>query len=1380
VKYFLLYKRQIFKFFKKIIYWVGLSVFVLHCLSWIMLKNIENSPEKLQAWISDQTGYQVQWQDFQYAWVRFLPEIHISQLKIFQSQQICANQCLTLDKVHIRWDPLFSLLQLKPKFEEIHISGISAYVEQLNESWVLAGFQSSDASLKNPSYHLYEFLKVFTAYQSLVIQKVNISIRGGEKLKIKGNLLADSLILMRKTSGYYLGVKGKWLSGYEVPFSGQIQLPLNLSSDGFQGRSYLNLPNIDLDSKWSDSLVFFPLVQEKLHLSGFKLNWVKGNSELWADWSKDQINQILVRPKISDLHFQLKAQPNIMFQLKQLSGVVGAQRIDKNIGSLSSWLDMATNQEKQNAGRSWLLFVQNLSVLSTNFSKGSLDRAQVTLRLNKTAQNDENWYFEAKSWPLEWLMGIKKFQNIYVDKIKIPFLQKWHQSLKQVSGDIETFSLSWSRSHQHQVKLDHWQLQLKNFAFQHTWSQGRGFDIHAHGELLKGQAKISSSRFDLSFPDYFAKQWQGQGLKGQVNWKKDPIYGWSVDTSGLHLALIEENKTVPVSAKIKLKHVGTPNSRISFNIQVKRAPISTVKTYLSSRWVPHGLEDWLKRSLKQGVVETAELYGTFPLAKTKKPQHHQFDIHGKYSNLVFSFHPDWPDATQLRGSFSWKNNAIDVNLKQGNFLGNSLTGARVKTSKPWAKNNDFLLTLASQAKAKNALAILQKTPLKMVLPRWVEPIQATGMIGLDLKLDLKNIPEHLSLGGFVNLKPQQASFASLPLDLSLENLNGELSVDFETMRPSKGRVQGLSFGRPIVLDVIKDDIPDQTTMKIQGGIAVESLYAVTKQPILYWLSGVWPYEMEWHWSTLGHKWHIYSQSQGLNSLLPPPFTKQDSDIFAFDLKIDWPRQGPIVSENRLKIENYPDIALNVQANEQGLENASLMIGEQLNQRMVSLTEKANKNGARLSIVGDLPKVQLQPWIDWIAAYQQVTDHSSINPYSSQALLRPNFFAKYPLMSDLNIDALVLGQVHLPAFHLDAQSSAKAWDLRMQAPWINAQVQMPSTYLDAKNSLTKPPIQVKIKRLDWQKSMLVSSDVSSDNPRYFDPRVLPSLNLELESLNIHDKAFGSFKIQAKKVEQGLSMAPVYWYGPSFSVAGNVLWRMQDLGVVSDYELSIVSPELSKSVQWLGYEKSIEGGPLQLVVKGQNPGSLLDATMANTKASGNLTVKGGRLVNVQKHSALATPLKVLGVLNIDYIQKRLRLDFSDVYQSGLAFDHMRSEFHLKNGRLTTPDFEFKGPLATFYIAGDTDLIQKTFDHEIKASVAVARNLILPAAYVAGIPGAATAYLVEKAIGDQLNKITTLKYKMTGTWQEPVVKPSGIVDTDFWFKPDDSNKALIDQAK
>jgi uncharacterized protein YhdP len=73
-------------------------------------------------------------------------------------------------------------------------------------------------------------------------------------------------------------------------------------------------------------------------------------------------------------------------------------------------------------------------------------------------------------------------------------------------------------------------------------------------------------------------------------------------------------------------------------------------------------------------------------------------------------------------------------------------------------------------------------------------------------------------------------------------------------------------------------------------------------------------------------------------------------------------------------------------------------------------------------------------------------------------------------------------------------------------------------------------------------------------------------------------------------------------------------------------------------------------------------------------------------------------MLGILAVAQWIKRFQLDFSDVFDDGLAFTDITGRFNLLNGKATTKNLVVDAISAKISIIGNTDLLNKTVDYNV----------------------------------------------------------------------------------
>jgi uncharacterized protein YhdP len=146
--------------------------------------------------------------------------------------------------------------------------------------------------------------------------------------------------------------------------------------------------------------------------------------------------------------------------------------------------------------------------------------------------------------------------------------------------------------------------------------------------------------------------------------------------------------------------------------------------------------------------------------------------------------------------------------------------------------------------------------------------------------------------------------------------------------------------------------------------------------------------------------------------------------------------------------------------------------------------------------------------------------------------------------------------------------------------------------------------------------------------------------------------------------------------------------------------------------------------------------------------------------------------MSLINFNTVVKRMSLDFSDVFGAGVSFNEVHAELILDDGlaRFTKPA-EIIGTGSSFLVSGTVDLGSGALDNEMIASLPLHRSLPWYAAFLVAaqnLPGAAAVLVGRQVFKDQLTRLTTGKYRIGGTYDEPEVEFVGMFDDDMAFAP------------
>lgn len=130
------------------------------------------------------------------------------------------------------------------------------------------------------------------------------------------------------------------------------------------------------------------------------------------------------------------------------------------------------------------------------------------------------------------------------------------------------------------------------------------------------------------------------------------------------------------------------------------------------------------------------------------------------------------------------------------------------------------------------------------------------------------------------------------------------------------------------------------------------------------------------------------------------------------------------------------------------------------------------------------------------------------------------------------------------------------------------------------------------------------------------------------------------------------------------------------------------------------------------------------------------------------------KLLGVLNLQALPRRLALDFRDVFSEGFAFDVVRGDAGIAQGRATTNNLQMKGVNAAVLMDGSADLVRETQDLRVVVVPEItAGTAALVATAINPVVGLGT-FLAQWLLSRPLSAAATQEFQIEGTWADPKI--------------------------
>jgi len=205
----------------------------------------------------------------------------------------------------------------------------------------------------------------------------------------------------------------------------------------------------------------------------------------------------------------------------------------------------------------------------------------------------------------------------------------------------------------------------------------------------------------------------------------------------------------------------------------------------------------------------------------------------------------------------------------------------------------------------------------------------------------------------------------------------------------------------------------------------------------------------------------------------------------------------------------------------------------------------------------------------------------------------------------------------------------------------------------------------------------------------------------------------------------------------------------------YQGRISGVDSSSVLERWGLAPTLDADTFALTMDQAWPGGPAELTPRALDGRVSFEVDRGRFVQVD---AGAAPLRVIGLFNFAAIARRLRLDFSDVYRRGMAFEEIDGVLDFDSGMVrSAKPLKIIGPSSSFSIAAELDVISEELAGDIIVTLPVSRNLPWYAAYAILLANPITGagvLVAERVFRDQIDRFSSARYRLQGTLDDPEV--------------------------
>lgn len=844
------------------------------------------------------------------------------------------------------------------------------------------------------------------------------------------------------------------------------------------------------------------------------------------------------------------------------------------------------------------------------------------------------------------------------------------------------------------------------------------------GDLGHGELRLDTDAFMLHLYPIFAKPWHYQKANARLTWALDKE-GFTLTAP--YLKVLGEEGKIAGDFLIRLLFEEGREDYMDLRVGLTEGDGRYTAKYLPEVLSP-ALDEWLRSAIVKGTVDEGYFQYQGSLNHGVAPEARSISLFFKVRDAALDFQPGWPQVQHVDGDVFIEDSGVRIKAQRGVLLDTKVSNVSVEIPHvDEGQQSHLYLDGDFDGSLGDGLKILKEAPIGTgeIFAGWEGEGPLKGKVKLDIPLARGQRPKVQ-----VDFATDDARLKVAPPSLELSRLKGDFSFDLDKGLSGKG-ISLQAFGKPVTAQITAEGQPGQMQTRVNASGQV-SLKALTD-----WLqfnqalpaSGDLPYQLQVSLGSRDNRLSVNSSLKGLAIDLPAPFGKAASDTR--DTRFSMTLQGP---ERRFDVA-YTDLARFAYA------APAEKLGQGRGELLLGTGDAQVPAGQGLRVRGHLETLDLGPW------QEQAARLAGDDPGGS---------------ARQNLQGVDLSIGQLKAFGLDLNQAVvrlarggPAWDLRLDSKEVIGNARVP----DAKGA----PMVVRMQTLRLpaasaaEKQAEAQAEEGPDPLASFDPRKVPALDLSIDKLYRGDDLYGSASLKLRPTARGVTASDIDLDFKGLRIDGGGGWEGEPGKTGSWYKGRLDGKNLADVLKAWGFAPTVTSRDFRLDVDGRWPGSPASVSLKRFSGSMDAALRTGQFVEVE---GSAQALRVFGLLNFNSIGRRLRLDFSDLFDKGLAYDRVKGLLVASDGVYVTREpIAVTGPSSNFELDGTLDLVRDRVDANLQVSLPVTNNLPL-AALIVGAPAVGGAlFLVDRLIGDRVSRFASVHYRVEGPVKEPritFVKP------------------------
>jgi uncharacterized protein (TIGR02099 family) len=834
-----------------------------------------------------------------------------------------------------------------------------------------------------------------------------------------------------------------------------------------------------------------------------------------------------------------------------------------------------------------------------------------------------------------------------------------------------------------------------------------------------GTLKLSSRALRVDLPRVFAERLAVDTLQGNIGWERkgEEI---AVALDGLAFANAQVSGTAGGTYRMAPQGPGT----IDLDVRLARADVRDIYRYVPVT-VPAPVREWLRRGLVGGTASDARLrlsgnLADFPFADGRKGQ---FLVTVKMQGVTLDYAEQWPALTAIDADVRFEGARVTVDAHQGQVFNAALSRTSAEIAN--LRGPNALLRIDGEASGPTAefLRFVAESPVAGWINHFTDGADVTGAGKLALKLELPlGKPAENRVAGEYTFAGNRVKLAGgMPV---LNRLNGKLAFSGRELQAPQLTADVLGGAARFTITTNEGRV----RVAGQGSTDLAQLRVeYPKQPLAKRISGTTDWQLAIATGDDGMTWTLDTNLRGASIDLPSPMTKAAADAVPLQIERRSADRGRDTIVARYGGVGQLTLQRRLVASGATVERGLLALG--------GIAGDADRPG--LWVRGRVDAVNGDGWL-----------------VVKREIETPDAGDELPLAGvDVTVRELDVFGRRFNELRIGANHSADTWQIDLRgrelagtARWQPEGPRRPNGRIVARLQRLTVPATVP----DATPSK--PETVTGSNP-------WPDIDIVSDSFLLRDRDLGKLELTAQPLGADWQIQRVLLSNDDGKLSAQGWWRAAGRvqQTTLDAELDVV--DAGRYLARFGLPDAVRGAASK--IRGQVTWAGGPQAFDYPTLSGAFSIQSGQGQFIKLDPGAG---KLLGVLSLQSLQRRLTLDFRDLFGEGFAFDEVSGDVRIQNGIMKSDNLRIVGPAARVAISGEADIAHETQQLKVRvqptlsASLSVGAGVLLLANPIVGAAVAAGSLLAQKVLQDPFEQIFSYEYAVSGSWSDPVVERTG----------------------